>query len=229
MDLRQLLETYEATGDEDVFLRAKAAFAEVLPTRDPRLLLDFGYLLECHGRYTLRRAVEQYERAVELDPDLDKARYQLVQAKAALFDTHESIALYRQRVADFPDQVREYRLLATALLAAHEYRRAGEVVDAGLRLAREDSKLIELRGEVRAGLGDTEAALLDWRRAVELDSQGIGPLFSSAYLLEREGRIEQAIDVWQEIVAWSRARDNSLDVQWTERELARLRERAAGS
>jgi hypothetical protein len=47
-----------------------------------------------------------------------------------------------------------------------------------------DRMLLEVRGEVRAATGDPEGALADWRRAVDLD-QDIGPVYSSAFLLER--------------------------------------------
>jgi hypothetical protein len=46
-------------------------------------------------------------------------------------------------------------------------------------------------------------------------------------LLEREGRIPEAIEAWQSILDWSRARDNKLDMEWPVRELERLRGQSA--
>ncbi len=86
-DKAQLLELYEATGDPDAFTRAKPLYEQALAgpeASDPNVRLGYGYLLECHGRYSLRQATEQYERAIELDPDADKPRYQLIGAQAAL-------------------------------------------------------------------------------------------------------------------------------------------------
>ena len=71
------------------------------------MLLEYGYLLECHGRNTIRLAVAQYERAIELDPSADKPRYQIIAAQAALRDTDESIALHEERLATQPGAVRE--------------------------------------------------------------------------------------------------------------------------
>jgi tetratricopeptide (TPR) repeat protein len=108
-------------GEEADFLAAKPLYEQALAeTVDARLLQDYGYLLECHGRRELRQAVEQYRRALELDPNADKVRYQLISALAALFDTQEMIALYEQRLAASPGDVREYPFLASAYLAAHE-------------------------------------------------------------------------------------------------------------
>lgn len=223
MDRRELLDRYQATADEHVYVEAKAAYETALPTAaDAWTVLDYGYLLECHARNMMRRATAQYERAIELDPGLDKARYQLIQAKAALFEPHEAIAAYRRRLAANPNDIGTHRFLAYALLVVHQYRQAAEVIEAGLALAGDDRKLIEFRGEVKAGLGDPDGALTDWRYAVELDATDIGPWYSSADLLEREGRLDQARGVWAEILAWNRARGNDMDVDWATREVDRL-------
>lgn len=223
MDVHELLGRYEATGDEAVFDEAERAFETALEgAPDPNLLSGYGYLLECHGRNSLRRAVELYERAIDLDPVADKPRYQLILARAALLETEQAIALYQERVAAAPDDVREYRFLASAYLAAHEYQGAATAVDAGLALAPGDRALIECRGSVRAATGDPEGALADWRRAVELDPEQIGPIYGSAFLLEREGRLGEAAHAWRTIIDWLEARGDALHAEWPKRELARV-------
>ena len=58
----ELLERYEALGDENDFLAAKPLYERALAEAlDARVLNEYGYLLECHGRRELRRAVEQYD------------------------------------------------------------------------------------------------------------------------------------------------------------------------
>jgi tetratricopeptide (TPR) repeat protein len=74
----RLLELYEARGDPDTFAEAKRLYEQALAAAeasDPQTLVAYGYLLECHGRYALRQAVAQYERAIELDPDADKRTF----------------------------------------------------------------------------------------------------------------------------------------------------------
>jgi len=223
VDVHELLDRYEATGDEATFEEAKRVFETALEDApDPNLLAGYGYLLECHGRNTLRRAVELYERAIELDPTADRPRYQLILARAALLETEQAVALYQERVATAPDDVREYRFLASAYLAAHEYQGAATAVDAGLALAPDDRTLIEARGNVRAATGDPEGALADWRRALELDPAQIGPLYGSAFLLEREGRLEEAAHAWRAVIAWHEDRRDELHAEWPRRELARV-------
>jgi tetratricopeptide (TPR) repeat protein len=228
----RLLELYEARGDPETFAAAKRLYEQALAgagATDPNVLVGYGYLLECHGRIALREAVAQYERAVALDPGADKPRYQLIWAQAALGEADQAGALYRERLARSPGEVREHRFLANAYLAARDYAQAGRVVDGGLALDPGDRMLLEVRGEVRAATGDPEGALADWRRAVEVvDADNIGPLYLSAFLLERLGRLEEAAAAWQSILDWCQERDAPLTAEWPRRELARLRGRLTG-
>ena len=126
-------------------------------------------------------------------------------------------------MAQSPDNVREYRFLATAYLGAHAFGRARDAVEAGLALAPEDGPLVAMRGEAKAGLGDPQGALADWTRALELEPEDIGALYSSAFLLEREGRLTEAADAWRSIIEWNESRGFTLQTEWPRHELERLR------
>jgi tetratricopeptide (TPR) repeat protein len=224
MERDELLERYEALGDEADFLAAKPLYEEALAGEpDAKLLNDYGYLLYGHARNEIRRAVELLERAIELDPAYDKPHYQLISARAALLESDGPVATYEERVATAPTEVREHRFLATAYLLAGAHAKAGAVADAGLALAPDDAALIAMRGEAKAGLGDPEGALADWARALELESEDIGALYSTAFLLEREGRLVEAADAWRQIIAWNEERGYRLQTVWPEQELERLR------
>lgn len=231
MDKEELLERYEATLDEDTYIEARrlyeAALAETAD--DPRLLFEYGYLRECHGRNSLRAAISSYERVIEHDPDWTKPRLQLIWASAALLQTDTAVALYKERLAAAPDDVREYRYLAYAYLVAHEYEQAEQVVRAGLRVAPNDPVLVEQRGDVRAATGRPEEALADWRRAVALDPENLSPRYSVAFLLERERRLAEAAEEWRHIIGWLDERDYAVQAEWPRRELARLTAALEGS
>jgi hypothetical protein len=66
-------------------------------------------------------------------------------------------------------------------------------------------------------------ALADWRLAVDLDPSDIGARYSSAFLLEPEGRLDEAVLTGQAIIDWTEARDLALEAEWLKRELQRLR------
>jgi tetratricopeptide (TPR) repeat protein len=233
MDKDELLERYEALGNDDDFVAAKPLFeAEIqrLDQGDPGLhgpadsllLRQYGYLLECHGRITIRRAIQQYERAIAIDPAAEKVRYQWIGAKASIGEPETAIALHRERVVASPEDVREVRFLAAACLAAHDYDAAADVVAAGLELARDDAGLTYYRGEVKAYRGDPDGALADWRRAHELDPENFGPVYSSAFLLERHGRMAEAAEAWRRIVDYATERGWELTAVWPRQELQRV-------
>lgn len=233
MDKDELLERYEALGEDDDFLAAKPLFETEIRRReqsepglhgqeDALLLRQYGYLLECHGRITIRRAIEQYERAIALDPDADQVRYQWIGAKASLGEPETAVDLHRDRVAASPGDVRELRLLSSAYLAAHNYEAAADVIAAGLELAPGDAGLTCDRGELKAHRDDADGALADWRRAHELDPENFGPVYSSAFLLEREGRLAEAAGAWRQIVDFANERGWELTAGWPRQELQRI-------
>src|SRR5262249_19340149 len=162
-------------GDERDYAAARPLYEQALAVgEEAGLLVEYGYLHQCHAARDLRTAAELLERAVELDPACEKAHFQLVAAGAALREPERAVGRYEERVAARPDDVRERRFLAQAYLAAHAFERALETVRAGLALAPDDGALIAARGEARAGLGDAEGALADWRLALELEPDDIG-------------------------------------------------------
>jgi tetratricopeptide (TPR) repeat protein len=229
----ELLERYEALGEDDDFLAARPLFEAEIRRReqgepglhgpeDALLLRQYGYLLECHGRITIRRAIEQYERAIALDPAADKVRYQWIGAKASLGEPETAVDLHRDRVAAAPGDVRELRLLSSAYLAAHDYDAAADVIAAGLELAPDDVRLIEDRGAVKEHRGDAGGALADWRRVHELDPEYFGSVYASAFLLEREGRLAEAAEAWRQIVDFATERGWELTAAWPRQELQRV-------
>jgi tetratricopeptide (TPR) repeat protein len=224
MTKEKLLERYETLGEEGDFDAARWLYEQALAGEpDARELTDYGYLLESHARLGLRRAVELYERAIRLDPSVDKPHYQLISARAGLQEPEVPIASYEERVARSPNDVREYRFLATAYLSARAFEQARDAVEAGLALAPDDAPLLAMRGEVKAGMGDPDGALTDWSRALELDPEDIGALYSSAFMLEREGRLAQAADAWRSIIEWNQSRGFTVQTEWPKQELERLR------
>jgi hypothetical protein len=133
-----LVERYEATGDEAVFAEATRLYEQTLADEpEAGLLIGYGYLLERHGRYALRRAVAQYERALELETSRRStpASGRSIRLDALppiqLDDIGEGCGVLGPLVVlAEPDHAREPERVAEALLgpAGGVHRRAGDVV-----------------------------------------------------------------------------------------------------
>lgn len=222
MDERQLLDRYETLGDEQDYEAAKPLYERaVKQARDAETLLQYGYLLECHARNELRRALALYEEAIGIDPTADKPVWQLIGAYAGLREPEWAVAFCEQQFSA-AGGLRDQRFLATAYLAAGDHEKARGAIDAGLALEPQDTRLIATRGELHAATGNADDALADWREALELDHDDIGALYSSAFLFEREGRLAEAADAWRSIIAWNETHGFTADTEWPKRELKRI-------
>lgn len=153
MDKYELVERYEALGDEDDFLAARRLFEQDLTGQSSALdRRQYGYLLECHGRRTLRRAVNQYEQAMSLDPDQDKVQYQWMHAKAALGEPEDPKLTYDR------GEVKAARGDADGALA--DWRRAHELDPEDFGPVYMSAFLLEQEGR----LAEAAAA---WRHILE--------------------------------------------------------------
>jgi tetratricopeptide (TPR) repeat protein len=231
MDKQELLERYEADGDERLYAEAKRRYEQALAANpgDAGLLEDYGYLQDCHGRRSIRAAASCYERAIEADPEWVKPHLQLIGALAALRETDTAIARYQQRLAAAASDPHAYPLLALAYLYAHDHDQAARVITAGLELAPDDPSLIEQQGDLYAGIGRPEDALVCWKRAFTLDPDNLSPRYSAAFLLERQDRLAEAAGEWRFIIGWCQERGYAITADWPRRELQRLEARLGAS
>jgi tetratricopeptide (TPR) repeat protein len=230
MEKEDLLERYEAYGDESVYAEAKRLYEEALAGdgADARVLNELGYLQECHGRRSIRAAVDCYQRAIDMDPQWPKPHLQLIHAMAALGETDTMIDRYRQRIAGAPGAPGAHRFLAQAYLYAHDYDHAAQVIGDGLGLAPDDPSLIELQGDLFAATGRVDDALARWQRAFTIDPDNLSPRYSAAFLLERQDRVAEAAREWQFIIRWCDERGYAVTADWPRRELQRVEHRLAG-
>ncbi len=223
MDKYELVSRYEALGDEDEFAAAREQFERDLGGQaDPLFFRQYGYLLECHGRRAIQRAVQQYEHSMTLDPAADKVQYQWIGAMGSLGEADSVVARYRARVTAAPGDVRELRFLSSAYLTARDYAAAAAVVEAGLALVPDDWKFIADRGQVKAARGDTEGALADWQRAHDLDPTDFSTVYARAFLLEEAGRLAEAAGAWRQILTHSETQGWDLDAIWPRQQIQRL-------
>src|SRR5205814_7797932 len=68
-------------------------------------LLDRGLAHQAGAFEDLREALRCYERAIELEPSLAKAHYQLVATYAALGQAHDAVVFYELRLSQAPNAI----------------------------------------------------------------------------------------------------------------------------
>jgi tetratricopeptide (TPR) repeat protein len=103
------------------------------------------------------------------------------------------------------------RTQAMALLLAHRRAAAEGVFDRMLRIRPDDPYALASRAHVRAQLGRTDAAIEDARRLVEAHPRrSAGDWFNLAFLLEQQGRLEDAEAAFRRALAL----DDRLDRAW---------------
>ena len=226
MDKEELLLRYECEGGEDLYAEAKPLFEAALAATpgDARLLNNYGYLLECHGRRMIRAAAGYYQQAIDADPGWAKPRFQQIGALSALRDASEVIPRYEARLAESPDNTDAYQLLALAYFSDHDHPAAARVVAAGLDRFPGDPGLIEQQGDLYEATGRPDDALAWWHRAAEAapDDYGISMHYSAAFLLERLGRLAAAADEWRFIIGWCDEHDATVEATWPRQMLQRI-------
>jgi tetratricopeptide (TPR) repeat protein len=229
--MEELLERYEAYGDEDVYAEARRLYEQALAGdgADARVLLEFGYLQECHGRRSIRAAVDCYQRAIAADPQYDKPHWQLISAMAQLGQAGQAVDRYQRQRAAAPADPRAHRFLAAAYMSARDYDHAEQIIRAGLELAPDDPMLTAQQGDLFDATGRPDDALACWQRAFTLGPDNLSPRYSTAFLLERQDRLAEAAAEWRFIIGWCEEHGYAISADWPRRELQRLEARLAGS
>jgi tetratricopeptide (TPR) repeat protein len=231
----RLMNEYEALGSrpggEAAFAEGMRVYQQLLAEHpdDAKLHVEYGYLQECRGRIAIRAAVGHYERAIELDPAWDKAHYQLISARAALRESDRVIAMYKERIAESPGQVRDYRFLAMAYLHSGAPDEAARVIAAGRELVPDDDVLLAIEAEVLDATGHPEEALVAWQALKQLDPEDLSPYYMGASILEGLGRYQEAADEWRHIISDLEEHDMAVHTTWPKEMLEGLEAKLAAA
>src|SRR5262249_24633258 len=96
--MEELLKRHEAHGAGDVYAETRRLYerGRAGGDGDAHMLLEFGHSQECHGRRSIRAAVDCYQRAIDADPENDKPHWQLISAMAQLGQADKAVTRYRQ-------------------------------------------------------------------------------------------------------------------------------------
>jgi tetratricopeptide (TPR) repeat protein len=190
-----------ARNDHDRALLAEARardILDVLPDSWPDLN-NLGNALQDQGR--IEEAIPHYRRALELQPQLDDARYNLGIALMELGRTDQAIAAFREVLRLNPDHARAHNNIGNALVSRG---RTEDAVEEFLRaIALEPSLEV-----ARYNLGNAMLALERYDEAAERfrEALTINPRYAMAHnnlgtVLHLQGRLHAAIPAYEAALA----------------------------
>lgn len=127
---------------------------------------DRGLLKAKQKDYT--GAIEEFTKALELNPQMISAYYQRALAYYDLGAIPQAVFDYDQVLKLNPDKVEAYYSRALAKLALKNLPGALKDVDKAIEVNRDFPAAYNLRGVVQRKLGNIESAIASFKRAVEL-------------------------------------------------------------
>ncbi|MEG3889938.1 tetratricopeptide repeat protein [Microcoleus sp. Z1_A1] len=130
--------------------------------------------------------VEGYHNLLQIQPDNLEAWLQLAQAFVRQEQIEEAIAAYRCAVDRNPSSGKVYHQLGSLLAREEKWEEAIVVYQQAVEFSQDLPQTYYLLGESQAKLGDREEASRCYRRTAEL--------------LEGEGKIDEAIAAYQQVV-----------------------------
>jgi tetratricopeptide (TPR) repeat protein len=179
--------------------------AAALATRDDEIPYDLGRVYYQQTRY--HEAVEQFQRAIRLNPQSHKAYDNLGLATEALGDVAQALRHYLKAIelvhTGHPSYDVVYANLADLMLKLGEYRKAFDLAAEAAQRNPDDARNLFLTGKALVKMERFDISLKWLERAVALDPSYPEPRYVLAQTYRRLGR---AADAERELNAFQQAR-----------------------
>jgi len=146
------------------------------------------------------RAIADYDRAIELNPEDAAAHYNRGNAYADLEDYERAIADYDRAIELNPELAQAHSNRGSAYAALEDYERAIADYDRAIELNPELAQAHSNRGLAYADLEDYERAIADYDRAIELNPEDAGARFNKACAYALLKKVPQACDWLQKAI-----------------------------
>ena len=182
----------------------------VLPD-DPRSHFYAGMVEADAGN--IQKAIESYEKTVEIieaDPshlqtelllgDFNDVYLKLGELYHQQGDVETSVVYFKRALALNPELANRFITQGQSAFEATNYQEAIESLNTHLLLFPEDVGAVYLLGQSYEAHGDTDNALIFYKRTLTLDSQQIDVLFKMVHIYRNREAHQEAIDTLQQIV-----------------------------
>ncbi|MEM3396909.1 MAG: tetratricopeptide repeat protein [Thermoplasmata archaeon] len=187
--LKALFEGYAKAERYEEAVKTGLKIVETEET--PELWYSIGNLLLKLGR--IERALECYQQAVYLNPELVEAYVARGKVFAEKGEFEKAAGEYRRAVEIRPDAYEPRFALATLLTKQKQYQEALEHIEKAIATKRSAEALLE-KARILNSLGKLEESVTAYEQAFQVSQQIPEILYEKALVLEKLGLIEPAIE-----------------------------------
>ena len=156
--------------------------------------------LECAKQQNHQCAIDEYGKAIEVEPSFADAYKHRAATFYANGDFQKSIPDYNRAVELAPNDAGVFYGRATALSNSGDYDGAIRDYTKAIELNPQDAKYVFSRGLVFYNRKEYEKAIADYDRAIELDSGYAEAFNNRGNVFDEQGKNKQAIDDYTKAV-----------------------------
>jgi tetratricopeptide (TPR) repeat protein len=162
---------------------------------NPRARTNLGLALVDAGR--VPEAIQQYEQALRIKPDLVEGHYNFGHALIKEGKTQEAIAHYREALRVKPDLAEANCSLGYALIQAGKAAEAIPYLERSLRAKPDFAEAHCNLGNALAQVGKTQEAAAHWELSLRFNPENADVQNNLAIVLAQAGKTEEAISHWE--------------------------------
>ncbi|MEW6366422.1 MAG: sulfatase-like hydrolase/transferase [Acidobacteriota bacterium] len=138
------------------------------------------------------RAIEVLQQAVrESDDNIDAQTY-LGMAYARAGQSDKAISTFENILVDDPGNVAAHVHIGQVYLDKKDYAAATQAINKALQIDARFAPALSLMGDAMAGTGSNDAAISNWKRAIETDPRRYEAIYKLASLCQSLGRSAEA-------------------------------------
>jgi len=197
--LRNLAKTLGWAGKRDEAERLAQQTLEALGDGDSESHFLLGNFALHDGRF--ERAIAEYRRATEIDPDYAEAWLNLADALIKARRGGEALAPLERTLALDPSQAQAWNIAGLLLDGAGRQVEALQHFERALELAPDDSQVHNNHALALLHADRPDEAIAALRRSIELDPAYAQAHYNLGLLLRRQDRFEEAVQQFQRALA----------------------------
>lgn len=217
----RLFAVYENTRKHEDFIAAAMEYEKMLKagTMTPDDIRSYGILHEYMSNVCTGKALDFYDKAMNLSKDNDSELYYRVKRQKHLLLSRRGKALecieeQRKAIQDIPENVEEYICLVAALFNAKQYEECYTSAKDAIAKFPQEALLYGLAGDACRELKKYDEAFAYWEKHLELDSKWLDSRFSMGFCYEEIGNYQKAYEVWTKLTEIFMERGEVVEAEW---------------